>query len=83
MKIVMSTSFFIIFLYRPWVKIEKRPMRFEVTCFYAFLLLQDAETIERLNESGELRRILKPYKVSKSKKKNEMNIRLKKSNIQV
>lgn len=27
-------------------------------------LLQDAETVEKLNETGELRRILKPYKVS-------------------
>jgi hypothetical protein len=25
---------------------------------------QNAETIEKLNESGELRRILKPFKVS-------------------
>lgn len=32
---------------------------------YLFLL-QDAETIDRLNESGELRQILKPYKVSLS-----------------
>lgn len=27
------------------------------------VLFQDVETIERLNETGELRRILKPYKV--------------------
>jgi hypothetical protein len=27
---------------------------------------QNAETIEKLNESGELRRILKPFKVSNS-----------------
>ncbi|KAJ3630743.1 hypothetical protein MTP99_011921 [Tenebrio molitor] len=26
------------------------------------ILFQDAETIERLNETGELRRILKPFK---------------------
>lgn len=25
---------------------------------------QDAETVERLNESGELRQLLRPYKVS-------------------
>lgn len=42
----------------------------KVTCqqnsilFDEFSLFQDAETVERLNESGELRKILKPYKVS-------------------
>lgn len=30
---------------------------------YFCRMFQDAEVIERLNESGELRRILKPYKV--------------------
>ena len=29
------------------------------------LLLQDADMIEKLNECGELRQILKPYKVTK------------------
>ncbi len=29
------------------------------------LMFQDAEAIEKLNESGELRQILKPYKVRK------------------
>jgi hypothetical protein len=33
-----------------------------------FFVFQNAETIEKLNESGELRRILKPFKVS-----NEVN----------
>lgn len=28
------------------------------------MYLQDAETVERLNESGELRQLLRPYKVS-------------------
>lgn len=32
--------------------------------FCNFFLFQNAETIEKLNESGELRRILKPFKVS-------------------
>jgi len=27
-------------------------------------MFQNAETVEKLNESGELRRILKPFKVS-------------------
>jgi hypothetical protein len=35
--------------------------------FFSFFLnfhLQDAECVERLNETGELRKMLKPYKVS-------------------
>lgn len=31
---------------------------------YLYIYSQDAETVERLNESGELRQLLRPYKVS-------------------
>lgn len=30
---------------------------------FAFFFPQDADQVERLNESGELRQMLKPYKV--------------------
>lgn len=41
--------------------------------FSFFSFFQDADTVERLNESGELRRMLKPYQVIQDKSLLETN----------
>lgn len=41
--------------------------------FFLFFFFQDADTVERLNESGELRRMLKPYQVIQDKSLLETN----------